>query len=108
MATISKKIIVERISEKIGANKNDVKNSIQSFLDMLIEELAQGNRFEFREFGVFEVITRRERSALNPKTMQRIKVPARAVVVFRPGKLMKESVNKIPPGEHGKSGGAGR
>ena len=93
MATIPKKVIIERISEKVGANRCDVRDVLQAFLDCIIDELSKGNRFEFREFGVFEVVYRKQRNALNPKTMQKVKVPSKAVVHFKPGKAMKHKVN---------------
>ncbi|RKY22868.1 MAG: integration host factor subunit beta [Planctomycetota bacterium] len=106
MATIPKKIIVEQIADKVGGKRSLVRDVIQSFLDMIIEELANGNRFEFREFGVFEVVFRKERTALNPKTMRKVKVPAKAVVHFKPGKAMREKVNEAF--ESGKLGDDGK
>jgi integration host factor subunit beta len=97
MATIPKRVIVERIALKTGARKNQVKDTIQSFLDLVVDELARGNRFEFREFGVFQVVLRKDRLALNPKTMQKVSVPSKAVVVFKPGKTMKARVQKLQP-----------
>ena len=94
MANIPKKVLVERLAEKTNTRRYVVRKVLQSFLDTLIEELANGNRFEFREFGVFEVIHRKERVALNPKTLEKVKVPSRAVVQFKPGKTMRNKVSK--------------
>ena len=101
--TITKKELVARIAEKTGQTKVVAKEIIQSFLDEIIEELGRGNRLEFREFGVFEIQERAARKALNPRTREKVGVPARHVVKFKVGRLMKERVAKIsesyPPSE---------
>ena len=96
LRTITKKELVARIAEKTGQTKVVAKEIIQSFLDEIIEELGRGNRLEFREFGVFEIQERAARKALNPRTRERVGVPARHVVKFKVGRLMKERVAKIP------------
>lgn len=57
-----------------------VKAVVQQFLDEIIVELAQGNRLEFRDFGVFQPRTRESRTAQNPKTLEKIQVPAKRSV----------------------------
>ncbi|MDZ7814558.1 MAG: HU family DNA-binding protein [Planctomycetota bacterium] len=94
MANIPKKVLIERLAEKTNTKRYVVRKVLQTFLDTLVEELANGNRFEFRDFGVFEVVHRKERIALNPKTLEKVKVPSKAVVQFKPGKAMRDSVNK--------------
>ena len=68
--TITKKELVNRISEQTGHTKVIVKDILQRFLDEIIEELSAGNRLEFREFGVFEVRDRAARRAQNPRKNQ--------------------------------------
>ena len=68
MATVTKKELAYRISEKTGLKKVVIKRVIQCFIDEIIDELAAGNRLEFREFGVFETKTRAARKARNPRT----------------------------------------
>ncbi len=92
MATITKKELVNRISEKTGQTKVVTKQVIQLFLDEIIEELGCGNRLEFREFGVFEIKERAARKAQNPRTLQKVDVPAKRVVKFKVGRMMKEKV----------------
>lgn len=93
--TITKKELVARIAEKTGQTKVVAKEIIQSFLDEIIDELGRGNRLEFREFGVFEIQERAARKALNPRTREKVGVPARHVVKFKVGRLMKERVALI-------------
>ena len=90
MNTVTKKELVERIAQKTGLQRNDVKTVVQGFLDAVVEELGRGNRLEFRDFGVFEVRQRAARSAQNPKTLVPVHVPAKRTVRFKPGRLMRE------------------
>ena len=90
MTTVTKKELVERIAQRSGLQRNDVKTVVQGFLDAVVEELGQGNRLEFRDFGVFEVRQRAARNAQNPKTLVPVQVPAKRTVRFKPGRLMRE------------------
>ncbi len=90
--TITKRELVQRIAERTAQTKVVVKDILQHFLDEIIGELARGNRIEFREFGVFEVRERSARKAQNPRTLQKVQVPARRVVKFKIGRMMRERV----------------
>lgn len=90
MATITKKDLVDRIAEQEGCKRVLVKRVIQSFLDSIVEELGNGNRLEFRDFGVFESRVRAAREAQNPKTMAKVHVPERRTVKFKVGRVMKQ------------------
>jgi integration host factor subunit beta len=90
--TITKKELVNRIAESTKQTKVVVKDIIQRFLDEIIGELSEGNRLEFREFGVFEVRERAARRAQNPRTLEKVHVPAKRVVKFKVGRLMRERV----------------
>jgi len=96
--TITKKELVNRIADRSGQTKVIVKEILQYFLDEIIHELAQGNRLEFREFGVFEVRERAARKAQNPRTLEKVYVPAKRVVKFKVGRTMRERVcDERPP-----------
>jgi len=92
MAT-TKKDLIDRIAESTGTKRTLVKTVAQEFFDEIIAELGKGNRLEFRDFGVFETRTTRARTAQNPRTLEKVEVPAKRRVVFKPGRLMKEEVN---------------
>ncbi len=89
MQTITKKELVDRIADKTSCKRVLVKDIVQSLFDEIIEELGRGNRLEFRDFGVFETKERAARVAQNPKTLQRVDVPAKRTVKFKVGRLMK-------------------
>ena len=96
MATITKKELIDRITENTQAKRLLVKATIQNFLDELISELGKGNRLEFRDFGVFEVKERAARTAQNPRTLEKVQVPARLKVKFKMGRIMRERMNDHP------------
>lgn len=100
MATITKKDLVERIAHRTKLSRGDVKRTMQEMLDTIIHELKRGNRIEFRDFGVFEVKARAPRLAQNPKTLQKVEVPAKRAVKFKVGRLMRDSVEMIPASQH--------
>jgi integration host factor subunit beta len=92
MSTVTKKELVDRIAERTQAKRVLVKHIVQAFLDEVTEELCKDNRLEFRDFGVFETKTRTARIAQNPKTLERVEVPAKRTVKFKMGRLMKENL----------------
>ena len=89
MATTTKKDLIDWIANETGQKRTTVKRTVQSFLDRVIDELSRGNRLEFRDFGVFEIRDRAPRVAQNPKTLERVPVPAKRTVKFKVGRLMK-------------------
>ena len=89
MATITKKELIDRISEKTNNKRVVVKKIVQCFLDEIVDELGHDNRLEFRDFGVFESKRRAARVAQNPKTLERVQVPPKRTVKFKIGRLMK-------------------
>ena len=93
MSTITKKELIDRIAENSNTKQVVVKPVIHSFFDEVISELAKGNRFEFRDFGVFEVVTRAARVAQNPKTLKRVNILSKRVAKFKMGRLMKQKIN---------------
>jgi len=90
--TVTKKEVAAAISTKTALPITQVGEVVQLWMDHLIEELADGNRIELRDFGVFEVRQRAARTGRNPKTGEKVNVPARAAVVFKAGKVMKAKV----------------
>lgn len=94
MHTVTKKEMVDRIADRTKSKRVVVKQIVQSFLDEIIAELGQGNRLEFRDFGVFETKMRAARMAQNPKTLERVQVPPKRTVKFKVGRLMKVELQK--------------
>ena len=103
MATVTKKDLIDRISDQTRIKRIDVKKTVQEFLDQVVKELERGNRLEFRDFGVFEVKHRAPRIAQNPKTLERVDVPAKKTVKFKVGRLMREAVGVTEARARGKA-----
>jgi integration host factor subunit beta len=96
MATTTKKELTNKIAERLKQKQMLVRDIVQEFLDLCIEELQKSNRLEFRDFGVFETVSRAARKARNPKTGEVVHVPPKTVVDFKMGKRMKGLVNLSP------------
>ena len=92
MATISKKELANRIADTTQTKQVIVKHILHAFLDEIVKELSKGNRLEFRDFGVFEPRTRAARTAQNPKTLERVEVPAKRTVKFKMGRLLRQGL----------------
>ncbi|HBF23024.1 MAG TPA: hypothetical protein DDW23_04330 [Planctomycetes bacterium] len=95
-STITKRDLVQRIADHTGQTKVLVRDILQQFLDEVAGELIQGNRLEFRKFGVFEVRQRPGRMAQNPKTLEKVEVPPKRVVKFKVGNVLKKRVENGP------------
>ncbi|MCX5684183.1 MAG: integration host factor subunit beta [Planctomycetota bacterium] len=103
MATMTKKELTDRIANSMKLKRVLVKDLIQRFLDEMESELIKGNRLEFRDFGVFELRIRKERMAQNPRTLERVVVPARTIVKFKAGRRLSEVIQKGPGPRGGKN-----
>ena len=71
VATITKKKVIQRIARQTGMHPAEVRMVIQGFLDGITEDLTNGDRVEFRDFGVFEVVVRKAKIGRNPKKAKR-------------------------------------
>ena len=90
---MTKRSIAVRISNETGLPYLSVLKVIQKLLDHMTEGLIAGEHYEFRDFGVFETVTRKSRIGRNPnQPATPVSIPARRVVKFKPGKKMRELV----------------
>jgi nucleoid DNA-binding protein len=92
---VTKKEIVKTISDEIGLTQLKTKEIVQKTFDAVVETLVEKGRIELRNFGVFEVKKRAARKARNPRTGDRVDVPEKFVVTFKPGKEMEERVRQL-------------
>jgi len=92
---MTKRELVVRIAEETELSQQQVFSVVQKTLDYITESLEKGENIEFRDFGVFEIKTRKSRIGRNPnKPSNTVVIPARRVVKFKPGKEMKARVLK--------------
>lgn len=92
---MTKKEIVRTISEEIGLTQLKTKEIVQKTFDAIVETLVEDGRIELRNFGVFEVKRRAPRKARNPRTGDKVFVPEKFVVTFKPGKEMEQRVREL-------------
>jgi len=92
---VTKKEIVRTISEEIGLTQLQTKEIVQKTFDAIVETLVEDRRIELRNFGVFEVKRRAPRKARNPRTGDKVYVPEKFVVTFKPGKEMEKRVREL-------------
>lgn len=93
---MSKEKLIALISQEKEIHPNDVRHVIQAFLDKATEYLAEGYRLEFRDFGIFEVVERKEKIGRNPKKPEeQIIIPPRRVAKWTPGKKMREQIKDV-------------
>ena len=92
---MTKKEIVKQIADKIGQTQLKTKEIVQKTFDAIVKTLVEDRRIELRNFGVFEVKKRAARKARNPRTGDKVFVPEKFVVTFKPGKEMEEKVRQL-------------
>jgi len=92
---VTKKELAKAIAEELGIPALVAQKAVQMTFDGITEALVKEGRIELRNFGVFEVKKRKPRKARNPRTGEKVKVPARLVVTFKPSREMKERVGQL-------------
>lgn len=103
---MTKSQLIQRIAHKQSLlAMRDVELAVKVMLEHMTACLAAGGRIEIRGFGSFSLRFRPGRMVRNPRTGTPIVLPARYVPCFRPGKALRERVDRRPPEAHGESGG---
>ena len=92
---MTKKEIVKQIADRCKLTQLQTKEIVQQTFDAIVDTLLEVGRIELRNFGVFEVKQRKARKARNPRTGDKVDVPPKNVVTFKPGKEMEERVRKL-------------
>ena len=89
--------MAEHLFEKLGMNKRDSKDLVESFFEEVREALESGEQVKLSGFGNFDLRQKSERPGRNPKTGEDIPIKARRVVTFRPGQKLKSRVENTKP-----------
>src|SRR5262249_8185914 len=92
---VTKKEIVKQISDRIQLTQLKTKEIVQLTFDAIVDTLLEVGRIELRNFAFFEFKQRKARKARNPRTGDRVDVPPKFVVTFKPGKEMEERVRQM-------------
>lgn len=91
---MNKTELIAAAAEAAGMTKKDTERVIDAAFDLIISNLARGNKIQLSGFGIFEVKERKARVGRNPHTKQTIQIPATRVPDFKPSKNLKEIVGK--------------
>jgi nucleoid DNA-binding protein len=104
---MTKEDMAKAIAGETGIPQVRATAIVQRIFDGIVETLVTAGRIELRNFGVFEVKRRKPRRARNPRTGEKLSVPAKRVVTFKPGREMEERVGRLKrvPGRDGEAGG---
>ena len=92
---MTKSDLIERlVAEQIHLPSRDIETSVNAVLEHMSNSLVDGDRIEIRGFGSIGLRFRAPRTGRNPKTGESVSVPGKYVPHFKPGRLLRERVNK--------------
>lgn len=85
--------LVEHVTKASSLSKKHAEIVVNTVFDAIIEALRADEKIELRGFGSFRIRRRKSRVGRNPKTGERVDVPAKRIPYFKPGKELKELIN---------------
>ncbi len=91
---MNKSELINAVAEKAGITKKEAEVAVSSLLDVIIENVANGEEIRIVGFGTFERRERKERVGSDPRTGEKIQIAASKVPAFKPGKSFKDAVAK--------------
>lgn len=86
---MNKTEFIASVAEKAGLSKADAQRAVNAFADVVVEQLKAGEKVTLLGFGTFAVQDKPERTGINPKTKEKIKIAARKVAKFKPGAALE-------------------
>ena len=90
---MTKADLVDEVVRVTGVSKKHAEIIVNTVFSSIIEALRSEDKIELRGFGSFRVRKRRSRQGRNPKTGDRVDVPAKRIPYFKPGKELKDLIN---------------
>ena len=93
-ASMTKAALVEEVARVAELTKKHSEVIVETVFHSIIEALHRGEKIELRGFGSFRLRRREPRKGRNPKTGDRVEVPSKRVPDFKPGKELKELINR--------------
>ena len=98
MSTVTKRQLVRQVAAQVACSTAQAQEAVDALFTRLREQLIEGHRIEIRGFGVLNVKdTKAKTEARNPRTGERVFVPTRRKVLFKPGKQLKEALRQPTP-----------
>lgn len=92
MSSVTKQDLIKKVVTKTGKTNRDVTDLVGATLDSIRETLEAGDEVRLINFGVFSVKESAARSGVNPKTREKMEVPAKMRVKFAAGKELNDAV----------------
>ncbi|MGA2940282.1 MAG: HU family DNA-binding protein [Syntrophobacteraceae bacterium] len=89
---MTKAELVEKIASEAGMTKSQAEKAVDGFVSAVSGALSGGDKVTLVGFGTFSVVTRSQRDGRNPRTGEKIKIPASKVVKLKAGKTLTEKV----------------
>jgi DNA-binding protein HU-beta len=89
---MTKDNLIEAIIRKVGISRRQATESLATLLDEITKALSKGEEVQFSGFGKFSVSQRKEREGVNPKTKEKITIPAMKTPKFKAGQTLKDAV----------------
>ncbi len=91
---MTKAELINAIADKGELTKKDAEKALNAVVDSITDALASGDKVQIVGFGTFEVRDKKAKEAINPRTKEKIKVPAKKAPAFKAGKALKDAVDK--------------
>ena len=92
---MTRRKIAQSIAQDLGLTQLQAKHVVQKVFDAILDTLVEEERVELRNFGIFQVKRRGPRKARNPRTGEKVFVPEKCVVTFKPGQIMQQRVEAL-------------
>jgi integration host factor subunit beta len=91
---MTKAELVDEVARVVQLTKKQAETIVNIVFDSIVESLRGGQKIELRGFGSFRLRSRKSRTGRNPKTGEKVEVPSKKIPYFKPGKELKELINK--------------
>ena len=103
-STLTKADLIEEVLNVTELPRKESETIVETIFDSIIAALQKGEKIEIRGFGSFRTRERRGRVGRNPKTGEKVEVPAKKIPYFKPSKELKDFVNNAAAAEASASG----
>jgi integration host factor subunit beta len=94
VGVMTKAELVDEVARVVQLTKKQAETIVNIVFDSIVESLRAGQKIELRGFGSFRLRSRKSRTGRNPKTGEKVEVPSKKIPYFKPGKELKELINK--------------
>jgi integration host factor subunit beta len=91
---MTKAELVDEVARVVQLTKKQAETIVNIVFDSIVDSLRAGQKIELRGFGSFRLRSRKSRTGRNPKTGEKVEVPSKKIPYFKPGKELKELINK--------------